>query len=104
MEYYTDFLGGPIIYLPQNTWVWHLEGGSMYLICNCHSFIWVNLLKSHQTRSKYLNPLFLNPAPGLIQMYNAVSDILFASDYKKQRSFLTSPFRLFGEFFDTFRT
>ena len=55
MEYYTDFFGGPIIYLRQNTWVWHLEGGSMYLICNCHFFlIWVNLLKSHQTRSKYL--------------------------------------------------
>ena len=85
MVYYTDFLGGPIIYLRQNTWVWHLEGGGMYLICNCHSFIWVNLLKSHQTRSKSLvqipvffnssnkNPLFQNPAPGLIQMYNAVS-------------------------------
>ena len=27
MEYYTDFFGGPIIYLRQNTWVWHLEGG-----------------------------------------------------------------------------
>ena len=54
MEYYTDFFGGPIIYLRQDTWVWHLEGGTN-VVCNCHSFIiLVNLLNSQQTRSKYL--------------------------------------------------